>query len=342
MSAAPRKLDPVWHATIGQATGGLSPAALATAYVDWALHLIASPDKQVALLKQAAMPPPQDTARDPRFADPAWEAWPYRQMAANFTALQDWWQTATSAMPGVDPKHARIMEFTVRQWLDMMAPSNFFATNPQAINQTVQNHGQNLLRGGRYFIEDFNRLITQAPRRVSALKVGADLATTPGDVVLRNDLVELIRYHPTTSKVRPEPILIVPAWIMKYYILDLTTQRSLVAYLRDQGFEVYIISWKNPGADDADLAMQDYIDMGIRAALAHITSSGATQVHSVGYCLGGTLLAIAAAALAREGDTSLRSVSLLAAHRVPRGYDGHARLPEGRSNGRGLPAFALQ
>lgn len=313
MTDAPHKLDPVWHAAIGQFTGGLSPAALATAYVDWALHLIGSPDKQAALIKQAATPPSQDPPKDPRFADPAWEAYPYRFMANQFTAMEDWWHTATTAMPGVDPKHARIMEFTVRQWLDMMAPSNFFATNPQAMSRTVQEQGQNLIRGGRYFIEDFNRLITQTPRRPSSLKVGTDLATTPGDVVLRNDLMELIRYHPTTAKVRPEPILIVPAWIMKYYILDLTAQRSLVAYLRDQGFEVYIISWKNPDADDAALTMQDYIDLGIRAALTHITSTGAAQVHGVGYCLGGTLLAIGAAALARDADDTLHSISLLAA-----------------------------
>jgi polyhydroxyalkanoate synthase len=142
--------------------------------------------------------------------------------------------------------------------------------------------------------------------------VGKDLAITPGEVVMRNDLVELIHYHPTTKKLHPEPILIVPAWIMKYYILDLTKQRSLVAHLRDQGFEVYILSWKNPGKEDADLSMQDYLDLGIRETVDRIRQTGAEKIHAVGYCLGGTLLSIAAAAMARDKESNFRSVSLLA------------------------------
>ena len=130
--------------------------------------------------------------------------------------------------------------------------------------------------------------------------------------MLKNDLIELIRYNPTTPKVHPEPILIVPAWIMKYYILDLTEQRSLVAYLRDQGFEVFILSWKNPDETDADRSMQDYIDLGVRAAIAKMKELGPKQIHAVGYCLGGTLLAIVAAALAGKRDKTFRSISLLA------------------------------
>ncbi len=306
-------LDARWHAFIGKLTGGLSPAAMTTAYVDWWLHLLGSPEKQSQLILQALTGQAAEAAKvDPRFADPAWDRFPYNVYAQVFLATQDWWNTATTRISGVDPKHEQVVNFAARQWLDMMSPANFALTNPQVQMRTQSEGGRNLMRGLRYWIEDFNRLITQQPRRSSSYMLGRDLATTPGDVVLRNDLIELIRYHPTGGKLHPEPILIVPAWIMKYYILDLTAQRSLVAYLRDQGFEVFILSWKNPGRHDADLSMQDYIDLGVRAAMSKIRAFGHARLHATGYCLGGTLLAIVAAAMARDGDDSLASVSLLA------------------------------
>ncbi len=309
-----RGLDTQWHAALAQLTGGISPTAVATAYVDWGLHLFGSPQKQSELLKvalQEAVAPQE--RHDPRFEDPAWSAYPYNVLAQNFLAAQNWWDVATRDLPGVDPKHAQIVNFAARQWMDMLCPANFALTNPLVQDRTQKEQGQNLVRGVRYWIDDFNRLLSKQPRRSEKFTVGKELATTPGDVVLRNDLVELIRYHPTTARLHPEPILIVPAWIMKYYILDLTAQRSLVAYLRDQGFEVFILSWKNPEAQDAELTLQDYIDLGIRAAIAKMQSMGHPRLHAAGYCLGGTLLAIVAAALARDRDDCLASVSLLAA-----------------------------
>lgn len=308
-----RAIDPTWHAMIGKVTGGLSPAALAAASLDWSLHLMASPDKQAELVSALfANAVAEDPALDPRFRDPSWQAQPYKAYAQGFLATQRWWDQATRGLPGVDPKHERIVNFAARQWLDMMSPSNFAATNPLVVARSAAEGGANLRRGLRYWIEDVNRMISGHPRRPSTFAVGTDLATTPGDVVLKNELIELIRYHPTTDKLRPEPVLIVPAWIMKYYILDLTATRSLVAYLRDQGFQVFIISWKNPDASDADLSMQDYLDLGPRTALEHLKHRGAERVHAVGYCLGGTLLSITAAAMARDQDRSLATVSLLA------------------------------
>jgi poly[(R)-3-hydroxyalkanoate] polymerase subunit PhaC len=307
-------LDTQFHAAIGKLTGGISPAALATAYVDWWVHLIGSPEKQAELWKSAITDSvSQNDHDDPRFQDSAWRAYPYNVFAQNFLAMQDWWQTATSNLKGVDPKHARTVNFAARQWLDMFSPSNFAITNPVVQKRTQSEYGQNLMRGARYWIEDYNRLLTRQPRRSEQFSIGKELATTPGDVVMRNKLAELIRYHPTTEKTHPEPLLVVPAWIMKYYILDLTSERSLIAYLRDRGFEVYVLSWKNPDAADADLAMQDYIDLGVRAAIAKIQETGCKLLHAAGYCLGGTLLAIVAAAMARDGDDCLASVSLLAA-----------------------------
>ncbi|MGB3245062.1 MAG: alpha/beta fold hydrolase [Sulfitobacter sp.] len=308
-----RGLDARWHTAIGQMTGGLSPAALATAYLDWWLHLIGSPEKQSQLVKQAFVNEvAQDDKPDPRFADAAWNTFPFNLYAQGFLTTEKWWDAATTNVSGVDPKHAEIVNFAVRQWLDMLSPANYAASNPLVQNRTRVEGGQNLLRGARYWIEDFNRVLSRQPRRSKGFAVGKELATTPGDVVLRNDLIELIRYHPTTPKVHPEPILIVPAWIMKYYILDLTAQQSLVAYLRDQGFEVFIISWKNPDENDADLAMQDYVDLGVRAAIAEVRKLGHDRVHAAGYCLGGTLLSIVTASMAHDKDDSLASVSLLA------------------------------
>lgn len=327
-------IDRSLNAAASRFTVGLAPGSLTEAWFDWALHLALAPGKRIQLLEKAAKktirlalynqaqampdrsvrciePLPQDR----RFNGEAWQRWPYNVMYQGFLLQQQWWHNATTGLRGVSKQHERMVEFTARQILDMVSPSNFLLTNPELLQRTFEQGGQNLVRGAQNFIEDWQRAISgRKPAGADQFTVGRNLAVTPGKVVYRNRLIELIQYAPTTDKVRPEPILIVPAWIMKYYILDLSPQNSLVKYLVENGFTVFMISWKNPAPADRDLGMEDYRSLGVMAALDAIAAMVPKQpVHAVGYCLGGTLLSIAAAAMARDGDQRLKSVTLFAA-----------------------------
>src|SRR5271169_4805985 len=328
-------IDRSLHATIARFTLGLSPAALAKAYFDWATHLAVSPGKRLQLVDKAARksvrfanyafrsasqggtapyctePLPQDR----RFDSAEWQKPPYNFMAQAFLLQQQWWHNATTGIRGVTKHHETMVEFVSRQMLDMVSPSNFLATNPEVLWQTVSKGGMNLVSGLRNLMEDWERTISgKTPVGTEKFVVGRDVAATRGNVVFRNRLIELIQYAPTTGKVRPGPVLIVPAWIMKYYILDLSPQNSLVKYLTEQGFTVFMISWKNPSPDDRDLGLDDYRTLGVMTALDAVGAIVPDQkVHAVGYCLGGTLLAIAAAAMARDRDERIATVTLFAA-----------------------------
>jgi poly[(R)-3-hydroxyalkanoate] polymerase subunit PhaC len=216
---------------------------------------------------------------------------------------------------GVSKQHEDIVEFMSRQVLDIFSPSNFPLTNPEVLGRTVEKGGANLVSGLQNLAEDWERAVSgKRPVGTEKFAVGRNVAITPGKVVYRNRLIELIQYQPATDTVRPEPILIVPAWIMKYYVLDLSPQNSLVKYLVERGFTVFMMSWRNPGPEDRDLGIDDYRTLGVMAALDVIASIvPGRKVHAAGYCLGGTLLSIAAAAMAREADERFKSVTLLAA-----------------------------
>jgi polyhydroxyalkanoate synthase len=327
-------LDRMTRAVVGRLTHGLSPAALASAWLDWAYHLGTSPGKQAWLVEKAgrkwvrfadfltrcAMMPGVEHCcitplpQDKRFAAPDWQAPPFNAIHQAFLLTQQWWHNATTGVRGVSRHHEDVVAFTARQIADIFSPSNFPLTNPVILKRMAESGGLNFLHGLQNLLEDTRRnLMGRRPVGAEAFRVGIEVATTPGRVVYRNELIELIQYQPTTPKVHREPVLIVPAWIMKYYILDLSPENSLVRYLVDQGFTVFMISWRNPTEAQRDLGMADYLRLGIFAALEQIERAvPQAKVHATGYCLGGTLLAIAAAALARDGRDRLKSMTLFA------------------------------
>jgi polyhydroxyalkanoate synthase len=335
LSASPfRALDHAKEALIAHTTAGLSPAALTLALADWFVHLLAAPGKRLELASLAAGQAGQlvDYAAscalgretpaatpalpgDERFASPLWQAEPFRLWQQAFLLTEQWWDAATHGVPGTTRHHEDVVSFAARQWLDVFAPTNFALTNPEVLQRTAATGGLNLVQGAYNALDDASRVAQHLPPAgTERFQVGVDVAATPGSVVFRNHLIELIQYHPTTAKVYAEPVLVVPAWIMKYYILDLQQHNSLIRYLVDQGHTVFCISWRNPAADDRDLAFDDYRSLGVMAALDAVSRIVPNRkIHGAGYCLGGTDLAIAAAAMANAGDERLASVTMFAA-----------------------------
>jgi polyhydroxyalkanoate synthase len=281
-------LDRAFHAMLAQFTGGISPVALSLAWLDWSSHLAAAPQRQTEIISNAvrdtgrlveaalhAASPDQKPwsviqpqRRDRRFRQAQWEAVPFNLLAQAFLLGERWWHDATTGVRGVAPANDAVVEFAIRQILDMLAPSNFAATNPEVLEKAFQSGGENFVFGWQNWCSDLMRILSLArPTGDERFVVGKTVAASPGKVVYRNELIELIQYHPTTEQVRPEPILIVPAWIMKYYILDLSPRNSLVRYLTGRGFTVFAISWRNPDAKDRDVSFDDYRRLGVMAAL---------------------------------------------------------------------------
>ena len=304
------------------------------AYADWLVHLAVSPAKHAELAGSAwrkalswshyathnwrgecercIEPLPQDK----RFTPREWQESPLAAaLSQAFLLHERWWNEAATGVRGVSQHHEDLVAFTLRQFVDMWSPSNFVATNPQVLKETLASGGANLVNGWRNWSRDALAVLAGGPPRgVEAFRPGEAVAVTPGKVVFRNHLIELLQYEPATGEVQAEPVLIVPSWIMKYYILDLTPADSLVRYLVAQGHTVFMLSWRNPGSEDCDLGMEDYLQLGPLAALQAVRElCPGVRIHAAGYCLGGTLLAIAAAVLGRGEATALQTVTLLAA-----------------------------
>jgi polyhydroxyalkanoate synthase subunit PhaC len=326
----PREVGRLFLAQLGALTGGLALDDYLRAGWEWYSGLARMPEKREVLVRSAlerwldlasfstraaAGVPLSPGGEELGFAGPAWALWPFNVYARAYQGWVGWLADALSAVTAEGSASSDRLRFATQLIADAFSPANYLLTNPELIERTVAESGRNLLRGLENWLEDAEHMARGARRRGSGgYELGKDIAATPGKVIFRNRLIELIQYAPQTEQVHAEPVLIMPAWIMKYYILDLSPRNSLVRYLVEKGHTVFMMSWRNPTAADRDLGLDDYLKLGFFAALDAVSRTvTGRKVHAVGYCIGGTLLAMGAAALAGAGDARLASVTLLAA-----------------------------
>jgi polyhydroxyalkanoate synthase len=254
--------------------------------------------------------------RDNRFKDPEWSDNPvFDLLKQAYLVTSRWAEEMVEGAEGLDPQTRHKAQFYVRQIAGALSPSNFLATNPELIRETIKQNGANLVRGMKMLAEDIEagggelKLRQTDPTR---FEVGVNLANTPGKVVFRNELIELIQYAPTTETVLKRPLLIVPPWINKFYVLDLNPDKSFIRWAVSQGLTVFCISWVNPDERHAEKGFEHYMREGILAALGAIEqATGETEVTTIGYCVGGTLLAVTLAHMAATGDKRIGSATFL-------------------------------
>ena len=286
-------------------------ARLGKAYLD----LWASAAKR--LTGEEAAPVVAPAPNDKRFADPEWTSNQFFDFLKQAYLLSARWaDKMVSDAADLDPHVKRKAEFYVRQIANALSPSNFVLTNPELLRETLTSNADNLVRGMRMLAEDIEAgggdlKIRQSD--ASMFAVGRNLATTPGKVIFQNDLMQLLQYAPSTATVRKRPLLIVPPWINKFYVLDLTPKNSFIKWCVDQGLTVFCISWVNPDARLAKKTFEDYVREGPLAALDAIKqATGEAKVDAIGYCVGGTLLSVALAAMAAWHDDRIASATLFA------------------------------
>jgi polyhydroxyalkanoate synthase subunit PhaC len=260
------------------------------------------------------MPEPGDR----RFRDPAWDRNPvFDLIRQQYLLASRWVEDELQQLTGIEPRAAQQVAFYTRQFVQALAPTNFLLTNPEALTATLETRGENLVAGLGNLLADIERgrgRLRVSTSDLEAFVVGRDLATTPGAVIFRNELMELLQYEPTTEQVYRRPLLIVPPWINKYYVLDLRPENSFVRWAVAQGYTVFVISWVNPDEQLAATTFEDYMVAGPLAALDAIErATGEREVSGLGYCLGGTLLTATLAHLAAQGDARVTSCTLLAA-----------------------------
>ncbi len=271
-------------------------------------------EAQQTLAKGEFKAPPDPGPKDRRFANPLWESHPFfnyvkQQYQLNADAIS----TAVGDMETLLPEDRRRVEYFTKQIVDMFSPTNFLGTNPEALEKAVETDGASLVQGLENLVRDIEAnqgdlLVTLADRE--AFHVGQNLATTPGAVVYRNRMLELIQYEPTTAKVYQTPLLIFPPWINKFYIMDLKAQNSLIKWIVDQGFTLFVVSWVNPDASYAGTGLDDYIRDGYLRAMAEVRRiTGEKQINAVGYCIAGTTLGLTLAHLQKAGDTSVKTAT---------------------------------
>jgi len=255
---------------------------------------------------------------DKRFSNPLWETNPYfhyvkQQYALNKQAIEE----AVAEADDLSPKDKQRLEYFSSQIVDMMSPTNFLGTNPDALEKAVATEGESLVKGLENLVADLEANKGEMVVRLadeSAFELGENIATSQGEVVYRNRMMELIQYAPTTEEVHETPLVIFPPWINKFYILDLKEQNSLIKWITDQGYTLFVVSWVNPDASYADVKMDDYIEDGFMTAIHEAKAiCGVKQVNTVGYCIAGTTLHLTLALLAKQGDKSVKSATFFTA-----------------------------
>ena len=255
-----------------------------------------------------------ETAKDKRFKHPEWtENAVFNYVKESYLVAAKSLLSTVRGVKGMDEASSRKVDFYTRQFVDALSPSNFVATNPEVLAATVESGGQNLLRGLENLLTDLDRgegRLSITMTDMKAFDLGENIATTPGKIIYQNDLMQLIQYSPSTSEVRKRPLLIVPPWINKFYVLDLQPRNSFIKWAVDQGHTLFVISWVNPDERLAEKGFEDYLLEGPLAALDAIEqATGERQVNAIGYCLGGTLLASTAAYLAARDDDRIASAT---------------------------------
>ncbi len=255
---------------------------------------------------------------DRRFKDREWqENAVFDYIKQSYLLAARWMQHTVEGIDGLDPKTAKKVDFYTRQFTDAMAPTNFALTNPEVLRTTIESNGENLVNGLNNMLADLERGDGRLKIRMSdeqAFKVGENLATTPGKVVLRTDLFELIQYTPTTKEVYERPLLVFPPWINKFYIMDLKPENSFIRWMVDQGYTVFIVSWVNPDARLADKTFEAYMHEGIIKAVDAVEEiTGSNKINTIGYCIAGTLLSATLSYMAVQKDRRIASATFLAA-----------------------------
>ncbi|MES0823893.1 PHA/PHB synthase family protein [Ruegeria sp. SCP11] len=256
--------------------------------------------------------------RDKRFSNPLWETNPYfRLIRQQYQTNSDAIAQAVASVDDLDAKDKRRLRYFSQQIVDMMAPTNFLATNPDALQKAVETEGQSLIQGLENLVSDLEandgELVVKLADE-SAFEVGGNLATSPGDVIYRNRMMELIQYKPATETVHETPIVLFPPWINKFYILDLKAQNSLIKWITEQGYTLFVVSWVNPDESYADTGMEDYIQDGFLTAIEEAKKiCKVKQVNAIGYCIAGTTLSLTLALMKQRGDKSIKSATLFTA-----------------------------
>ena len=313
------------------------PLKLTQTFLDFTAKMLADPNKLVRaqmelwqqylqlwqvttqrMMGQPAQAVVEPAKADKRFSDPAWKdevIFDYLKQSYLLTAR--WLQGTVKEVEGVDDKTAQKVEFYTRQFIDAMSPSNFAMTNPQVVKATVESKGENLLKGLQNLLTDLERGKGRLAIRQTDMKaftVGENVATTPGKVIYQNELMQLIQYAPATAEVYRIPLLIVPPWINKFYILDLKPQNSFIKWATQRGYTVFVISWVNPDEHLSKLIFDDYLKLGPLAALDAIEkATGERQVSAIGYCIGGTLMSATLAYMAARGDERIAACTFFTA-----------------------------